>query len=115
MTSLLSVVTVGLLLLAPASANRPSKNCIQLQVPVKVSATNSRYDTLRVDSNIEAVDWVWDTNTWSHPNVTARVTGEIAVHETFSISAQLCFPVKGKGSRSDILQIASHGVAFDKR
>jgi len=37
-----------------------AKNCVQLQVPVHVAATNSKYRTLRIDSTIDAVEWTLD-------------------------------------------------------
>lgn len=98
---------------APAPAAPLSKQCVQLEVPLLVTANNSEFDLPRVDSNIDAVDWVWDLTTWSHGGENGRVTGVIPVNETFTISAQLCVPPQG--TKADILQIATHGIGFDKR
>lgn len=98
---------------APAPAAPLSKQCVQLEVPLLITANNSRFDLPRVDSNIDAVDWVWDLTTWSHMSETGRVTGVIPINDTFTISAQLCIPQQG--AKADILQIATHGVGFDKR
>lgn len=97
---------------APAPNETFSKQCIQLEVPLRINANNSAFDLPRVDSNIDAVDCIWDLTTWSH-NATGRVTGVIPIDDTFTISAQLCVPPHG--SKSDILQIATHGIGFDKR
>lgn len=116
MANLLDVIWASILLLTSVSAvppGAPSRQCIELDVSVQVSANNSRYETPRIDSNIDAVDWIWDTYTWSHPDLTDLITGVIPVHEAFTISAQLCLPVNGR--KSAILQIASHGLAFDKK
>ncbi|KAK4148416.1 hypothetical protein C8A00DRAFT_39018 [Chaetomidium leptoderma] len=67
----------------------------------------------RVDSNIDAVEWVTEMTTWSSPNMTERIIGNITIEDTFKISGQLCVPPRG--ARSDVLQIATHGVGFDKR
>ena len=48
--------SVLLLAGAPVKANE-AKDCLLLDVPVSVSAINTNYDTLRVDSNIDAVEW----------------------------------------------------------
>lgn len=98
---------------APAPAAPLSKQCVQLEVPLLITANNSRFDLPRVDSNIDAVDLVWDLTTWSHMGETGRVTGIIPINDTFTISAQLCIPQQG--AKADILQIATHGVGFDKR
>ncbi|KAF4989029.1 hypothetical protein FGRMN_9401 [Fusarium graminum] len=87
-----------------------TRNCVDLQVPLTVTANNTRYNSLQVNSNIDVVEWIWDTSTWSHAN---RTTDQIRVHGTYSINAQLCIPSQGK--KSDILQIATHGFGFDKR
>ncbi len=52
----LSVVTISLAGVASVSA----RNCVELQVPVHVEATNINYQTLRVNSNIDAVEWTLD-------------------------------------------------------
>lgn len=98
---------------APAPAAPLSKSCVQLEVPLLITANNSRFDLPRVDSSIDAVDWVWDLTIWSHRSETGRVTGVIPVNDTFTISAQLCVPEQG--TKADILQIATHGIGFDKR
>ncbi|KAF4340449.1 alpha beta-hydrolase [Fusarium beomiforme] len=87
-----------------------AKNCVQLQVPITTSANNTRYNSVKVENNIDLIDFVWDTSTWSHANRSAEV---LPVHGTYSISAQLCIPPGGK--KQDILQIATHGLGFDKR
>lgn len=98
---------------APAPAAPLSKQCVQFEVPLLVTANNSRFDLPRVDNNIDAVDWVWDLTTWSHMSENGRITGVIPVNDTFTISAQLCIP--SQGDKAEILQIATHGVGFDKR
>lgn len=94
----------------PGPDGRP---CVQLEVPVTVNTKATHWLQNKVDSTVDAVDWVDDMTTWSSPNTTSRVLGQITVKETFKISGQLCVPAKG--SRSDILQLATHGIGFDKR
>jgi hypothetical protein len=94
----------------PTQTDRP---CIQLQVPVHVVANNSRFDMPRVDSTIDWVDWIWETERWSTPDAASRIRGVIPIDQTLTISAQLCVPPGG--SKSQILQVATHGVGFDGR
>jgi hypothetical protein len=105
-------ILVGLSPFLPALATPTShaKNCVELQIPVTASANNTRYNSVKVESNIDLVDFVWDTSTWSHAN---RSIEALPVHGTYSISAQLCIPADGK--KSDVLQIATHGLGFDKQ
>ncbi|KKY37617.1 hypothetical protein UCDDA912_g02372 [Diaporthe ampelina] len=53
-----------------------------------------QFDLPRVDSNIDAVDWVWDLTTWSNWSENGRVTGVIPVNDTFTISVQLYWDIE---------------------
>ncbi|OAQ64717.1 alpha/beta-Hydrolase [Pochonia chlamydosporia 170] len=113
MSVIIGAIAVIIHLLKPTKAepNSPA-TCIDLSIPITVSANNTVYDTPRIDSSIDVADWMWDMYTWSHANLTSRVNGTIHVKETFNISGKLCVPHNGR--KADILQIATHGIAFDK-
>ncbi|KAH6887759.1 hypothetical protein B0T10DRAFT_574928 [Thelonectria olida] len=113
MGKLLQCLSLGLFSLLPALATPTAsvKHCVQLDVPVTVSANNTRFDTPRVDSTIDAVGWIWDTYTWSRQNRTRGPV--IPIHRTFTIAAELCVPSQGK--KAHILQLATHGALYDKR
>jgi hypothetical protein len=117
-----ALISLGILALTRVVSGDPGratttsnfKHCVQLEVPVPVIATNYHYAMPRVDSNIDAIDWTVNVTTWSSPSASERVTGPVPVNRTFSISAQLCVPSR-KGTKADVLQIATHGLGFDKR
>jgi hypothetical protein len=114
-----SLFLQGLVLFAPIVTGAPAdtspiKQCIQLDVPVPVRATNLQYDMPRVDSSIDAIDWTVNVTTWSTKSAKDRVIGKVDINCTFTINAQLCFPPQ-MGAKSDILQIATPGNGFDKR
>ncbi|KAL2170679.1 hypothetical protein VTG60DRAFT_4521 [Thermothelomyces hinnuleus] len=117
--SLVSVL-LGVLVLAQVVASASGgaassfKQCVQLEVPVPVVATNQNYSMPRVDSSIDAIDWTVNVTTWSTPDAAARIINPVHINSTFRISAQLCVPSK-KGPKANILQIATHGLGFDKR
>lgn len=120
MNFILHLVSFGALTLAPITTASPvqaattTKRCVELQVPVPVVATNYHYTQPRVDSSIDAIDWTVNVTTWSTRNASDRVTGPVHIDRTFSINAELCVPLQ-KGTKGDILQIATPGLAFDKR
>ncbi|KAK5653084.1 hypothetical protein OQA88_9371 [Cercophora sp. LCS_1] len=95
---------------SPATGPRP---CVQIEVPVSVDSTAIKWLQPRVDSNVDAVDWVRYQTTRTSPNLTESMAGQITVKKTFHINGQLCVP--RKSARSDILQLATHGAGFDKR
>lgn len=110
------LVLLGALVLAQIVAATTSgaaitfKQCVQLEVPVPVVAINQNYSMPRVDSNIDAIDWTVNFTTWS---TTPHIFNSVNINNTFTISAQLCVPSQ-KGPKADILQIATHGLGFDK-
>jgi len=107
----LTILIASFLVLARSSLAHDGRPCIDFKVAVVVQANNSIYDIPRVDSNVDAVDLIWDLAVWSQP--TSRVLSPRPVDETFSISARLCVP--DDGAKSSILQVATHGLGFDKR
>lgn len=107
----IAAIAAGKAKAAPATHNDP-RPCVQLEIPIKLSGfTTTQWLQPRVDSSIDAVDWVDVSSTWS--TTTNRTLGKIVVNDTFKINGQLCVPPKGV--KSDILQVATHGIGFDKR
>lgn len=87
-------------------------SCAKWTLPVAVTADNLIFDVPRVDSNLDAANYAWYQDTWSTPNLTVRTRSVLHVDQTFGINVQLCFP--STDSR-ETLQIATHGLGFDKR
>lgn len=69
----------------------------------------------RVDSGIDAIGWELNVTTWSAPSFLQRNTGPVYVDQIFNISAQLCVPLAEAGPKAGFLQIATQGLAWDKR
>ncbi|KLU84382.1 hypothetical protein MAPG_03426 [Magnaporthiopsis poae ATCC 64411] len=96
-------------------ATTPSKNCVQFNVSVPVVATNKHYRQPRVDNNIDTVNWALNFSIRTAPkNNAERILGDVDIHRSFRISAQLCVPPE-KTTKAGILQIAVNGNAWDKR
>lgn len=115
MNNVPSTSCFGVLVLAiiGAGASTPfiTKQCVELQVPVPVVATNHHYVGPRVDSTIDAIQWTVNSTTWS---TNASIADTFLLNRTFGINAQLCFPAQ-TGTKTGILHIATQGLAFDKR
>lgn len=90
----------------------PGIICAKFSIPVSVTANNSIYAGPNVDSNIDAIEYVWDVDTWSHPTGPDRVLGTSITQATFNIAAQLCVPKPNQGTKREILQLATHGSVF---
>jgi hypothetical protein len=88
----------------------PGATCAKFKIPVSVTANNTIYDYPKVDSTIEVIDYVWETDTWSHRMGPDRVVGQTVTEETLNVAVQLCVP--NKGAKRETLQLASHGSVF---
>jgi hypothetical protein len=107
------ILIASLVALARSCGAHNQRPCIDFKVPVEVQANNSIYNVPRVDSLVDAVDLIWNLAEWAAPNATSRITAPRPVDQTFSISARLCVP--NGGAKVSILQVATHGLGFDKR
>jgi hypothetical protein len=106
-------LTLSLLALSRSSSATPlqaQRPCVDFGIPVTLATINSDWDAPRVSSTAEAVNFVLNSEAWNKPNLTSK--GDIHVNQTFTISARLCVP--DNGTKSDILQIATHGGGFSK-
>ncbi|KAM7183617.1 hypothetical protein V8F20_012556 [Naviculisporaceae sp. PSN 640] len=105
-------VLVGLVLETSWASPATKRQCIDIQVPVKIATTATKWLQPRVDNTIDAAEWVLNFTTWTSP--ADRAIGTININQTFKISGKLCLP-QSPGPRSKILHLATHGVGFDKR
>lgn len=97
----------------PISSPISNRPCVEFMLPVPATAQNAEYDTVAVTNNINATAFSVDLDTWSSPTENDRILRNITVSDTFDISVQLCVPPNG--TKKNHLQIATHGVGFDKR
>lgn len=96
------------------SSKRTNGFCKQLDIPLFASSDSAVYDVPRVDNDIEATAWAIYSDTWSTPAGSERILRNTTTSGTFNIHALLCVP-NSSGEKSDILQIATHGVHYDSR
>ncbi|CAI6339840.1 unnamed protein product [Periconia digitata] len=106
-------VQMGLLLAAAGIANvAATKQCVEFELPISVDTTNEHYNIRRVDNDVDAVQWALDSSIWNQ--TFGKIIDHVNITTTYNISAELCVPSE-KSDKSDILQIAVHGNAWDKR
>ena len=91
-----------------------NRSCVDLVLPVPITAHNAIYsDSKRVDNNIDSTQFTVDLDTWTTIKGIPAITQNITISSTFNISAKLCIPPTG--AKKSHLQIATHGLGFDKR
>ena len=97
----------------PISFTASNRPCVDFMLPVPATAQNAEYNITQVNNNIDATTFAVDLDTWSSPNASDLLLRNITVSDTFNISVQLCVPQNG--TKKNHLQIATHGLGFDKR
>ncbi len=56
----LSLATLAIAASSAVATSITARNCVDLVVPVTAFANNTKYDIVRVDSNIDAVEFTRD-------------------------------------------------------
>jgi len=103
-------------LASPTAKSHDKRACVEFFIPVKVSTQNAVYNIPHVNSNIDAVEYALQADTWSTPISSKEIIKNITIEDIFSIHAQLCTPNNPNVSqKQSFLQIATHGLVFDKR
>lgn len=97
----------------PTLEDRSNQPCTSFNVPVPITAHNHPYDIVHVNNNIDAVYFAQDLDTWDNPSFAERIVKNITISKTYDIYVQLCVPPNG--SKKSRLQLATQGVAFDRR
>ncbi|KAL7941933.1 alpha/beta-hydrolase [Trichoderma barbatum] len=101
------------LIAACGSALASSSNCVELLIPVTAHANNTKFNTVKVDSNIDAVEFTLSRDRWDALTIAEISEGNIAVGGDFQISGHFCVPSNPRNDENTLL-IASHGVGFTK-
>lgn len=98
---------------APVPETASNRTCAEFMLPVQVSVIQSVYDYPHVNSSIDVTQFAVDADTWSTLPSPYHVVRNQTIEDTFDISAQLCVPPQGR--KHNFLQIATHGLIYDKR
>ncbi|PTB61884.1 alpha/beta-hydrolase [Trichoderma citrinoviride] len=107
-----SIVTLALIATS-SFVLAASSNCVELNIPVTAHANNTKLNTVRVDSNVDAVEFTLSRDRWDALTIDEISAGNIAVGGNFEISGHFCVPPTPRNGEN-ILMIASHGVGFSK-
>ncbi|KAL6890094.1 alpha/beta-hydrolase [Trichoderma evansii] len=90
-----------------------SANCVDLTIPITANANNTKFNSVTVNSNIDAVEFTLSRDRWDARPIAEISEGSIAVGGNFEISVHFCIP-STPNKNENILLIASHGVGFSK-
>ncbi|EAW12224.1 uncharacterized protein ACLA_061860 [Aspergillus clavatus NRRL 1] len=97
-------------LLPAVVASKP--RCTEFKLPIHVSLSLPQFKVPRFDSSYESTAFL-AASVSRTANLSALVAGQSQIDRSFGIYFRYCEPEKSK-HRTDILQILSHGIGFDK-
>lgn len=87
--------------------------CQRFTLPITATAAGADYGIARINDDIDASAWAINHDTWSTVQGLMSVVRNTTIGGTYNIHAQLCTPKVS--ARSNILQIATHGLFYDSR
>lgn len=93
-----------------------AKICINVTVPVTISAQNGIYNIAIPQTNLEAIDFARNLTQQGRNFSDTVFTGFKTVQGTYNISTQFCTPTKGNATNATnpTIQVLTHGIGFDR-
>jgi hypothetical protein len=105
----LSSLVASTLLLAPAAAKR----CMNLTVPVDISARTGIFNLAIPQDNLEVPDLVLNITQQGRNFTDIVLEGYSTTTGIYNISTQYCVP-SVDNSTNPTVQVLTHGIGFDK-
>ena len=113
-SSLLFFSVQGSSALPANSSAQIARACTQFYIPVAITDVKAaKYAIPALDSDIAVTAWAVSAERWSASPF--DIAENITISGTFNIHAQYCTPESPVASKADTLQIATHGLVYDKR
>jgi hypothetical protein len=102
--------------LATLAASAAAKKCVNMTVPVTISARQGIFDIAVPQTSLEATDFVRNMTQQGRNFTETVLTGYNTTAGTYNISAQFCMPSSGNSTNATnpTIQVLTHGIGFDK-
>lgn len=105
-----SVIT--LVMLAGSAA---AKTCINMTVPVTISARTGVFNIALPETNLDATTFIQNQTQQGRNFTETALSGYATTAGTYNISAQFCMPSSmNTTTTKPTVQILTHGIGFDK-
>lgn len=103
------------LAVAVLAGSAAAKKCINMTVPVTISARNAVFDIPVPQTNLDATAFIQNQTQQGRNFTETALSGYATTAGTYHISAQFCMPSSMDATTADpTLQILTHGIGFDK-
>jgi hypothetical protein len=103
----------SLSILAIFATSAVAKRCINMTVPVHISARTAVFNLDVPQTNLEATDFIRNQTQQGRNFTNTVLTGYNTTARTYNISTQFCMPSNGTSSNPTV-QVLTHGIGFDK-
>jgi hypothetical protein len=106
----------NLTLLALLAGVTSAKKCVNITVPVTISAKQGIYNLATPQTNLEAIDFARNVTQQGRNFPETILTGSRTISGTYNISTQFCVPTIGNATNATnpTVQVLTHGIGFDK-
>lgn len=103
------------LAVAVLAGSAAAKTCINVTVPVTISARTGVFDIPVPQTNLDATAFIQNQTQQGRNFTETALSGYATTAGTYHISAQFCMPSSMDTTTADpTLQILTHGIGFDK-
>lgn len=99
--------------LAVLAGSVAAKICINMTVPVDISARQAVFDLAVPQTNLEATDFILNMTQQGRNFTDIVLTGYNTTVGTYNISTQFCMPSNATYMNPTV-QVLTHGIGFDK-
>ena len=92
-----------------------AKTCINMTVPVTISARTGIFNIAVPQTNLDATTFIQNQTQQGRNFTQTALSGYATTSGTYNISAQFCMPSSMNATATKpTLQILTHGIGFDK-
>jgi len=101
------------LVMAALVGSAVAKTCVNLTVPIEISARTAVFDIEVPQTNLDPTTFIQNLTQHGRNFTETVLSGYATTSGTYNISAQFCAPDDGSTPCAK-LQILAHGIGFDK-
>ena len=107
------MLSLSIVALTLVTGGALAKQCVNITVPVQISARNGVFNIPTLQSNLDATTFSQNFTNIRANFSQASLLDYATVTGSYSISAKFCKPDNDK-STNPTVQVLTHGIGFDK-
>jgi pimeloyl-ACP methyl ester carboxylesterase len=110
----MAILSLFITLLFVVGITTADFTCLNVTVPLSLSAINGAFTLSNPQSNIDVTNFILDA-AMPGRNITAELlSGYTTISGTYSIQGTFCRPATPRPGQQSVVQILTHGIGFDR-